>query len=53
LEQVKEEEEEAYENIPESIQGSENGERMQEGINVLENAISSLEEAIDGITEAL
>jgi len=52
LEEVKEQEEEAFENMPESLQESDRGQRMQEVIDILYNAFSSIEEAIDGITEA-
>ena len=52
LEEVKEQEEEAFENMPESFQESDRGERMQEVIDILDGACSSIEEAIDGITEA-
>ena len=44
LQGVLDEEEEAYENLPESIQGSEQGEQMQEYIEALEEAIDSLDE---------
>lgn len=44
LQNVLDEEEEAYENLPESIQGSERGEQMQEYIEALEAAIDSLDE---------
>lgn len=44
LQSVLDEEEEAYENLPESIQGSERGELMQEYIEALEAAIDSLDE---------
>lgn len=44
LQGVLDEEEEAYENLPESIQGSERGEQMQEYIEALEEAIDSLDE---------
>jgi len=52
LEEVKEQEEEAFENMPESLQESDRGQHMQEVIDILDNAFSSIEEAIDGITEA-
>lgn len=44
LQGVLDEEEEAYDNLPESIQGSERGEQMQEYIEALEEAIDSLDE---------
>ena len=44
LQGVLDEEEEAYENLPDSLQGSERGEQMQEYIEALEGAIDSLDE---------
>lgn len=44
IEEVKDEEEEAYDNMPENLQGSERGERMEE-------CIGTLEEIYDGIDE--
>ncbi len=52
LEEVTEQEGEAFENMPESIQESDRGQRMQEVIEILDNAMLSIEEAIEGITEA-
>lgn len=39
---IKEKEEEKFENLPEGIQDSERGERFQESIDNLDNAISDL-----------
>ena len=47
-----EEENEKYENMPENLQESERGEQMQNGIENLECAASSLEEAIDSLNSA-
>lgn len=49
---VREEEETAYDNLPESIQESERGEQMYEAIDNLESAISSLEEATEYLNDA-
>lgn len=51
LDEILSEEQEAFENMPESLQDSERGEQSQEAINALESAsladtISYLEEAI-------
>lgn len=40
-----------FDNMPESIQESERGEAMQEAIENLESAVGSLEEAIDSLNE--
>lgn len=47
IEQLAEEEREAYENMPGSLQESERGNAMEEAADNLDNAASSLEEAID------
>lgn len=51
IEEVRSQEEEAYDNLPESIQGAEKGERMQEIIDMLQSAFDSVEEAVNGINE--
>lgn len=43
LKEVKQEEEEAYENLPQSFQDGEQGEAMQANIEALETAIDELE----------
>lgn len=44
LEAVQEGEQEAFDNMPESLQYTERGEAMEETISNLEDAVSSLEE---------
>ena len=46
LEAIKDEEEEARDNLPESLQDSERAEAMGEAIDNLEEAIEYLEEAM-------
>lgn len=46
IESVREEEEEAYDNLPESIQNCERGEVMQENIDNLEDVTSQIEDII-------
>lgn len=46
------EEQEAYDNLPESLQGSERGEAMQEAIDALESAVGSCEELDEYLTNA-
>ena len=53
LESVRDEEQEAFDNMPESLQGSERGEAMEEYIYTLEEAVENLDtdalqEIIDG-----
>lgn len=43
LEEVISEEEEAFEGMPESLQGTEKGEAMEENISVLESAKDEIE----------
>lgn len=43
LEEVKDEEQESYENLPESLQYGERGEQMQENVDSLEEFIGTLE----------
>lgn len=47
------EEEEAYENLPESIQYSERGDAMQEAMDAMDNADGSIQEAIDYLSDLL
>jgi hypothetical protein len=44
LEVIRDAEQEAYDALPESFQGSERGEKMEEAIGALENACSSLDD---------
>lgn len=52
LESVKDDEEEAFNNLPESLQSGDRGEAMSEAIDNLESAISSIEEAADYLRDA-
>ena len=53
IEEIKSEEEMAYDNLPEGIQDSERGEAMQEAIELLEAAYDSVQDAIDNLSELL
>jgi flagellar biosynthesis chaperone FliJ len=46
LDTIRDEEQEYYDNMPESIQGGLKGDAAQEAISALENVISSLEDAV-------
>lgn len=50
---IRGDEEEAYENLPESIQSSERGDSMQEAIDAMDDADGSLQEAIDYLTDII
>jgi predicted nuclease with TOPRIM domain len=52
VESMQEEEQDKLDNMPENLQESERGEQMQNGIENLEAAASSLEEAIDSLNDA-
>lgn len=45
LETIKDEEQDYYDNMPESLQGGEKGEAAQSAIDALENAKSEIEQA--------
>lgn len=53
IEEMRDDEECKFDNMPEGLQESERGEAMQEAIDKLESAASSLEEAIDYLNEIL
>ena len=52
LQWLKEEEEEAYDNLPDGIRDGERGDAMQEAIDAMENADNALQEAYDYLTDA-
>lgn len=52
IESVKDEEQEAYDNLPESLQNGERGEAMMTAIENLVIAGSSIEEALDYLKAA-
>lgn len=49
LDVIRDEEQEAYDNMPESLQESERGETMTEGLEILDSIIDSLEEISDNL----
>lgn len=51
LEDVKSDEEFAFDSMPENLQGSERGEEMEEAIDCLEEAIDSLDSVIEQLNE--
>lgn len=53
IESIMEEEQEAYDNLPESIQDGERGEKMQEAIDNLSNSMDSIDEAISYLESAI
>ena len=53
IESVCEEEQEAFDNLPESIQYSERGETMESYISEMEDALSNLEDIISSLQEII
>ena len=53
IEFLRDEEQDAFDNLPEGIQESERGEQMQGYIDSMDSALSSLEEAADYLNEVL
>jgi hypothetical protein len=52
IDEMKGEEEESYEGLPENMQGGERGEKLQAAIEALSEASDSIEQAIDHISTA-
>ena len=53
IEALQEEEQECYDNLPESLQDGERGQDMQEAADNLEYAANSVQEALDYLEEAM
>jgi K+/H+ antiporter YhaU regulatory subunit KhtT len=49
IESIRDEESDCYENLPEGIMYSERGEAMEQAVDNLDNAASSIEELIDAL----
>lgn len=52
IEEVRDEEQDSHDNLPESLMDGERGERMEQAIEYLEDALSDLESAIENIDSA-
>lgn len=53
LEEVTTDEQDAYDNLPESIQDSDKGEAMLENVDDMEDASSSLQDIIDQLQDII
>lgn len=53
LEEIRDDEQDAFDNLPESFQESERGEQMEEYIYNMEEAIDALEEDENTLTEII
>lgn len=51
IESCKDDEEEAYDNLPESFQDGERGDEMQEYIDIMDEALDQIDEAANAIEE--
>jgi uncharacterized protein Yka (UPF0111/DUF47 family) len=49
LEFLHEEEQEAFDNLPESLQGGERGQQMEQALDKIQDAINALEDAADNL----
>lgn len=52
VESIQSEEQDAYDNLPESIQDGERGDRMQEAIDNLDDALNLIDEAVTSLMQA-
>lgn len=53
LEKIRIDEQDAYDNMPENLQGSDRGQESEEAIDNLGDAICSIEDAIDSLYEVV
>ncbi len=52
LEALKDEEQEAFDNLPEGLQETERGEKMEAAVETIESAIYAMEETMDFLNDA-
>lgn len=52
LEAIRDEEQEAYDNLPDSLQAGQRGDALQESVDTLESAMSSAEELLEHVAGA-
>ena len=52
VESIQSVEQDAYDNLPESIQDGERGDRMQEAIDNLDDALNLIDEAVTSLMQA-
>ncbi len=53
IENIKDEEQEAYDNLSENLQSSEMGQKMESAVSYMEDATSSIEDVISNIESAM
>lgn len=52
IESLRDEEQDAFDNLPESLQGGERGEKMESAIDALDYAADDLQECLDHLSDA-
>lgn len=52
IEEIRDEEDTAYENLPESMQNSEKGDKMMEATSNIDEAIDNISDAVSALKEA-
>lgn len=53
LEAIKDEEQDALDNLPDSIRDGERGQKMEEGIEGIEDAQNNIDEATEALSQAV
>ena len=53
IETIKDEEQEAFDNLPENLQGSDRGEAMEAAADNLDSAFNGMDEVLDYLTYAI
>lgn len=53
FEDIRDDEQDCFDNLPESLQYSERGETMEEAIDVLDNVLDNINDAIDAARELI
>jgi len=53
IEEIESEEQDKFDNMPEGFQGSDKGDKMQEGIDCLSNTQNELYTALSGLEDAI
>ena len=52
IESLRDEEQDTFDNLPESLQGGERGEKMESAIDALDYAADDLQECLDHLSDA-
>lgn len=52
IESVRDEEQDAFDNMPESLQAGERGEKMESAISLMDEVIDEIDSSLDNLNEA-